>query len=253
MAKVDSNIIDFGKDEKLNKLKYKETDLVPFEAKNPRQKKFTQYFFDNKTPLILLNGYAGVGKTFIALHAALTQVLDQSTHYEKIVIVRSAVESGMSQGFLPGSLCEKNEPYELPYKLLLKKMFKEPNDLHYANLKTLGCIDFLSTTYLRGITLDNTIIIVEEAQNLDYTELKTIVTRAGVGSRVVLTGDVAQDDLARKKKVSGMGAFMRVVENMDHSYFKTVEFLLEDVVRSGLCSAFLISEYELNKDNQEEE
>ena len=86
-------------------------------------------------------------------------------------------------------------------------MFKEPNDLHYANLKTLGCIDFLSTTYLRGITLDNTIIIVEEAQNLDYTELKTIVTRAGVGSRVVLTGDVAQDDLARKKKSIWYGGF----------------------------------------------
>ena len=147
------------------------------------RKKFTQYFFDNKTPLILLNGYAGVGKTFIALHAALTQVLDQSTHYEKIVIVRSAVESGMSQGFLPGSLCEKNEPYELPYKLLLKKMFKEPNDLHYANLKTLGCIDFLSTTYLRGITLDNTIIIVEEENVLsgiqdyiEYIPLKTFIS-----------------------------------------------------------------------------
>ena len=104
------------------------------------------------------------------------------------------------------------------------------------------------------LSLFNSYSLIRKAEhNLDYTELKTIVTRAGVGSRVVLTGDVAQDDLARKKKVSGMGAFMRVVENMDHSFFKTVEFLLEDVVRSGLCSAFLISEYELNKDNTEEE
>ena len=249
MAKAkESNVIDFDSEDKLNKLKYKETDLISLELKNPRQKKFNQYFYEHKTPLIFLNGYAGVGKTFIALHAALTQVLDSSTHYEKIVIVRSAVESGASQGFLPGTLAEKNEPYELPYKLLMKKMFKEQHDLHYNNLKSMGTIEFLSTTYLRGITLDNAIIIVEESQNLDYTELKTVVTRTGVGSRVIMTGDLSQDDLCRKKKQSGMEQFMKVVSNMDNNYHRTVEFLLEDVVRSGICSAFLVSEYELNKE-----
>lgn len=233
-------------DQTCTKKKYKETDLVPFNSKNPRQKLFVDEFYGNKTPLIILNGYAGVGKTFIAMHAALSMVLDSSTHYERIFIIRSAVESGAAQGFLKGTLDEKNEPYELPYKLICRTIFKEPHDGHYAKLKADGKIEFLSTTYLRGITVENAILIVEESQNMDYTELKTIATRVGEGTRVIMTCDGAQNDLERKKKESGMPSFMRVIDNMKSGFSKTIKFELSDVVRSDFCAAFLVSEYDLS-------
>lgn len=232
-----------------NKIHYKQSDLINYNPKNPRQSKFVQYYYDNNVPLILLNGWAGTGKTYTALHAALSQVLDPSTHYEKIVIVRSAVESGMSQGFLPGLLSEKNEPYELPYKMVVGKLFNIPSESHYTNLKAQGLIEFMSTTYLRGITLDNTIVIIEECQNLDYLELKSITTRIGEGSRIILTGDITQDDLSRKKKTSGLYRYLEVLESMEHKFHKTINFELEDIERSGLCKAFIIADYKIEQEN----
>lgn len=242
MAKKE--VIDFSPCEN-NKVKYKHTDLIKLEPRNKNQHKFSQYYYDQNIPLIFLNGYAGTGKTFLALHAALTQVLDESTHYERVLIVRSAVESGQSQGFLPGDMDDKNAPYELPYKMLLREdLFKEENPLHFHQLKMLGKIDFGTVNYLRGITLKNTVIIVEEIQNMDYQELHTIITRFGNGSRLILTGDIRQDDLERKRKKSGLPHLLDVLNNMPYEYHKIVDFEKGDIVRDELVKQFIISDYD---------
>lgn len=232
-----------------NKVKYKHTDLIDLNPKGKRQNSFINAYFNKKNPLIFLTGYAGTGKTFLALHAALTQVLDPSTHYDKIFIVRSAVESGQSQGFLPGDLSEKNAPYEAAYVGLLREdIFKDPNPLHYQRLVELGILSFGTVNYLRGTTIKNAVIIIEESQNMDYEELYTVITRIGNGSRILVTGDIKQDDLKRKRKKSGLPHLLKVLNNMPHEYHSVIEFEKEDIQRSELCKQFIISDYETEED-----
>jgi len=141
-----------------NRKKFTTKDLVSFTAKTENQQNFFDYYY-SQTPVISLKGFAGVGKTAIAFYAALTEVLDESTVYDKIVMVRSAVES-RKMGFLPGDLDEKAEAYEAPYRALTEQFITYKTA--YDNLKALGYYEFLTTSYLRGITLDNAVIIVEE-------------------------------------------------------------------------------------------
>ncbi len=191
-------------------------------------------------------GAAGTGKTFIALYLALKDVMDEETPYDKVYIVRSLV-STREIGFLPGTHEDKSELYQVPYKNMVRNMFQMPDqmsfDMLYDNLKAQETISFWSTSFLRGTTLDDAIVIVDECQNLNFHELDSIITRVGQDSKIVFCGDVNQSDLQRTNERNGILDFQRILEGMDE--FSMVEFGIGDIVRSGLVKSYLISKMTL--------
>ena len=192
-------------------------------------------------------GAAGTGKTFIALYLALKDVLNEESPYEKVYIVRSLV-STREIGFLPGTHEDKSELYQIPYKNMVRHMFGMPDDasfdMLYDNLKHQETISFWSTSFLRGTTLDDAIVIVDECQNLNFHELDSIITRVGQDSKIVFCGDVNQSDLQRTNERNSILDFQRILENMDE--FSEIEFGINDIVRSGLVKSYLISKMSLN-------
>jgi len=191
-------------------------------------------------------GCAGTGKTFIALYLALKDVLSEHTPYEKVYIVRSLV-STREIGFLPGDHEDKSSLYQIPYKNMVKYMFEMSSDQEfdqlYYNLKSQETISFWSTSFIRGTTFDNAIILIDEMQNLNFHELDSIITRVGQDSKIIFCGDVRQSDLVKTHERNGIIDFMRIIETMEE--FATVEFQLEDIVRSGLVRSYLISKINL--------
>ena len=192
-------------------------------------------------------GCAGTGKTFITLYNALRDVLNEKTPYEKIYIVRSLVAT-REIGFLPGDHEDKSSLYQIPYKNMVKYMFELPSEsdfeMLYGNLKTQGTISFWSTSFIRGTTLDNAIIIVDEFQNLNFHELDSIITRVGENSRIMFCGDATQSDLVKTNERNGIVDFMRILRVMPS--MSMIEFGVEDIVRSGLCKEYLVAKMELN-------
>lgn len=195
---------------------------------------------------IFTYGCAGTGKTFVALYLALRDVLDERTPYEKIYIVRSLVAT-REIGFLPGTHEDKSSLYQIPYKNMVKYMFEMPDypsfDMLYDNLKQQETISFWSTSFLRGSTLDNSIVIVDECQNLNFHELDSIMTRIGQDSKIMFCGDASQSDLQRTNERTGIIDFQRILQNMDE--FSLIEFGIEDIVRSGLVKSYLITKINL--------
>ena len=208
-----------------------------------------QLFFDewSKEQNLFAYGAAGTGKTFIALYLALKDVMNEETPYDKVYIVRSLV-STREIGFLPGTHEDKSELYQVPYKNMVRHMFEMPDDasfdMLYDNLKHQETISFWSTSFLRGTTLDDAIVIVDECQNLNFHELDSIITRVGQDSKIVFCGDVNQSDLQRTNERNGILDFQRILEEMEE--FSMVEFGINDIVRSGLVKSYLISKMSLN-------
>jgi predicted ribonuclease YlaK len=192
-------------------------------------------------------GAAGTGKTFITLYNALKDVLDERSPYDKIYIVRSLVAT-REIGFLPGDHEDKSSLYQIPYKNMVKYMFQMPDDasfeMLYGNLKTQGTISFWSTSFIRGTTLDNAIIIVDEFQNLNFHELDSIITRVGENSKIMFCGDATQSDLLKTNEKNGIIDFMRILRVMPS--FDIIEFGIEDIVRSGLVKEYIIAKTQLN-------
>ena len=207
-----------------------------------------EIFFDlyKKNQNLVAYGCAGTGKTFITLYNALLDVLDPRTPYEKIYIVRSLVAT-REIGFLPGDHEDKSSLYQIPYKNMVKYMFEMPDDnafdMLYTNLKSQGTISFWSTSFIRGTTLDNAIIIVDEFQNLNFHELDSMITRVGEDSRLMFCGDATQTDLVKTAEKNGIIDFMRILNNMPS--FDTIEFQPEDICRSGLVKEYIIAKNEL--------
>jgi len=193
---------------------------------------------------LLLHGAAGTGKTFIMLYLALQEVLDETTPYEKIYIVRSLVPT-REIGFLPGDHEDKSYLYQVPYKNMVRYMFSMPDDnsfeMLYDNLRAQDTIDFWSTSFIRGVTLDNAIIIVDEFSNLNFHELDSMITRIGEDSKLMFCGDITQTDLTREKETSGISDFISILQGMKQ--FTCIEFGLDDIVRSGLVKEYLIAKY----------
>ena len=191
---------------------------------------------------LFVYGCAGTGKTFCALYLALRDVLDELTPYDKIVIVRSLV-STREIGFLPGDHEDKSSLYQIPYKNMVKYMFELSTDAEfemlYGNLKAQETIRFWSTSFIRGTTLDNSIIIVDESQNLNFHELDSIITRVGDNSRIMFCGDATQSDLTKSNERNGILDFMKIIERMPE--FETIEFGIEDIVRSGLVKSYIVN------------
>ena len=218
--------------------------MLPVEPLTDNQKVMWDEW--DKDQMIYAYGVAGTGKTFIALYKALKQVLDDYSPYEKIYIVRSLVAT-REIGFLPGDHEDKSSLYQIPYKKMVQSMFEMPDDnsyeMLYDNLKAQETISFWSTSFIRGTTLDNSIVIIDECQNLNFHELDSIITRVGQDSKIVFCGDAAQTDLLKNNERTGILDFQRIIQNMEE--FAMVEFGIEDIVRSGLVKSYLISKLNL--------
>ena len=193
-----------------------------------------------------LFGCAGTGKTFVSLYLAFQEVLKNETPYERVVMVRSLIPT-REIGFLPGDEEDKAALYQVPYSNMVQFMFKQPNEqafsMLYDRLKAQGSFYFLSTSFLRGLTFDNSIIIVDECQNLNFHELDTIITRVGQDSKIIFCGDFMQTDLTKMGERNGLHDFLRILEEMKQ--FNCVEFDIGDIVRSGFVRDYLIQNTKL--------
>ena len=219
--------------------------LRDIEPLTENQQKLFDSYANSKN--IIAYGAAGTGKTFITLFNALNDVLDTSTPYEKIYIVRSLV-STREIGFLPGDHEDKSFLYQIPYKNMVKYMFELPSaadfEMLYGNLKAQETISFWSTSFIRGTTFDRAIILVDEFQNLNFHELDSIMTRVGENTKIMFCGDATQSDLIKQNERNGIIDFMRVLRLM--SSVDISEFGVEDIVRSGLVKEFILAKMELN-------
>ena len=218
--------------------------IKKIEPLTDNQDKFFESYKEDKN--LVAYGVAGTGKTFITLYNALMDVLDTRTPYEKIYIVRSLVPT-REIGFLPGDHEDKSDIYQIPYKNMVKYMFEMPDDnsfeMLYANLKAQGTISFWSTSFIRGTTFDNAILIIDEFQNLNFHELDSIITRVGENSKIHFCGDATQTDLVKTHERNGIVDFMRIINQMPS--FDTIEFQPEDICRSGLVKEYIVAKHEL--------
>jgi phosphate starvation-inducible protein PhoH len=218
--------------------------LLDIDPLTDNQRKLFDAYAEGKH--VVAYGCAGTGKTFITLYNALREVLDERTPYEKIYLVRSLVAT-REIGFLPGSYEDKSDIYQIPYKNMVKYMFQMPSDAEfemlYGNLKSQETIKFWSTSFLRGTTLDNAIVIVDEFQNCTAHELDSIITRVGENSKIMFCGDATQSDLQKTNERNGIIDFMNVLRKMPS--IDIIEFSVDDIVRSGLVKEYILAKIEV--------
>jgi len=214
----------------------KATELKAFEPLTENQAKFFEAY-KHGDYFTMLCGSAGTGKSFIACYKAIEEVLDKTSSFHRVVIVRSAVQS-RDLGFTPGSVEDKMSLYEQPYMQIYHTLFGRRDS--YEALKECGRIEFISTSFIRGMSFDDAIIIVDECQNMTFEELSTIMTRVGYRSKIIFCGDYKQTDLYRNNKdKSGMKKFHEIAKMMPS--FTNIEFTTDDIVRSSLVKDFLIA------------
>ena len=212
-------------------------NLRRIQARGPNQQLAYDYF--EQEDHLVLHGVAGTGKTYIALYLALKRLFERDCNQEKVVIVRSVVPT-REMGFLPGSEKEKMKAYEAPYQAMCNELFGRGDA--YQILKSKGMMQFMTSSFVRGLTFDNTIILVDECQSMTYHELDTIITRVGESSKIVFCGDTKQDDLEisrNRADVSGLCEFLRVLNRVDS--FDCISFTPDDIVRSGLVKEYILA------------
>ena len=218
--------------------------LIDIKPLTPSQEKVFDAWQKNKH--LFLFGAAGTGKSFVTMYLALKDILDERTPYNKLYIVRSLVPT-REIGFLPGDHEDKANLYQIPYKNMVRFMFEMPDDpsfeMLYSNLKSQDTISFWSTSFIRGTTIDNSIVLVDESENLNFHELDSIITRLGVNSKIIFAGDAAQTDLQKAHEKTGIMDFKKIIDDMDE--FESIEFGIDDIVRSGLVKSYLISKLNL--------
>lgn len=214
-------------------------DLTRVKPKTDNQEKAFQGFYNDKH--LFLHGTAGTGKTFIALYLALQDIHKGNIDQNKVFIVRSTVPS-RDMGFLPGNQKEKMKVYEQPYYAIASELYGRGDA--YDILKQKNIVDFISTSFVRGTTLSDCFVIVDECQNMNFGELNTIITRAGENARFIFCGDFKQDDLTseRYKEESGIVHFMNIIKKIRS--FEFVDFTREDIVRSALVREYIIASEE---------
>lgn len=182
-------------------------------------------------------GTAGTGKTMCALYLGIQDVMDNL--YDRVIVVRSAVQT-REQGFMPGSKAQKEAIYSGPYRDIVSDLFQRGDAWDILGQK--NCVQFMTSSFVRGLTFDNAVIIVDECQSMTYHELDTIITRVGENSRIIFCGDTKQDDLQQSKNrndVSGLVDFLSVLRKIPS--FRVVKFTPEDIVRSGLVKEYIIA------------
>lgn len=219
-----------------NSLKIKLDHLKTFDALTNNQQKFFDAYKTGDY-FIGLFGSPGVGKTFLAMYRGLEEVLDKTNPFKQVVVVRSAVQV-RDQGFVPGTLDEKMEIYETPYKEICETLFGRPDA--WDRLKEQGHARFISTTAIRGISIDDAIILVDESQSMTFHELSSVISRVGHRSKIIFIGDLKQNDLIKSKNdVSGLKEFLNVARHMTE--FTEITFTPDDIVRSSLVKSFIVA------------
>jgi predicted ribonuclease YlaK len=219
-----------------NALRIKLDHLKTFDPLTENQKTFFDAY-KRGDYFVALHGVAGTGKTFCALYKALEEVLDKNNPFHKIIIVRSAVQ-GREIGHLPGDVTEKMEIYQQPYVQICETLFGRKDA--YTRLVEQNHIEFISTSFIRGMSFDDAIIIVDEMQNLTFEEIDTVMTRVGYRSKIIWCGDYRQTDLnKRKNDVTGILKFFDVANHMNA--FTKIEFTVDDIVRSSLVREYIIA------------
>ena len=220
------------------------SNLVTIKSITDNQKLVFDSWKEGKNQFLF--GAAGTGKTFISLYLALQSVMNLKKPYDKVVLVRSLIPT-REIGFLPGDEEDKAALYQVPYQNMVQFIFEMPNEQEfnslYDRLKRQGTLYFLSTSFLRGLTFDNAVIIVDECQNMNFHELDTIITRVGQDSRIIFCGDFDQTDLVKQNEKNGLHDFLRILEEMEE--FHCLEFTIGDIVRSGFVRSYLINKIKL--------
>ena len=220
---------------KSNSLKIKPDHLKRFDPLTDNQSKF-YHLYHQGAYCIGLFGSPGVGKTFLSLYKSLEEVLDRDNSFKQVVVVRSAVQV-RDQGFVPGDLDEKMEIYEQPYREISETLFGRKDA--WDRLKENGYARFISTTAIRGISIDDAIIIVDECQSMTWHELSSVISRTGHRSKIIFVGDLKQNDLIKSRNdISGLSKFLEVLRTMPE--YQSVEFTPDDIVRSSLVKSFIV-------------
>lgn len=217
------------------KKKWTKHDLLSIQPRTKKQRELFQSYFQGDH--ICAYGSAGTGKTFISTFLAMSDILEPNQQYQRITFVRSIVPT-RDIGFLPGSIDEKVEVYETPYRDILCELFGRQST--YNDMKEAGLVEFIPTSFIRGTTWDNTIVIVDECQNMTYHEINSIMTRIGSNTKVIVTGDLRQTDLNKSSKdKSGMEDFINITSHMKK--FSHVHFDRDDIVRSEFVKQWIIA------------
>jgi len=220
--------------EKTVPMKLRIDDLHTFEPLTENQEIVYKSWKDGNH--LVLTGTAGTGKTFSALYLGLETILDKGNQFEKVVITRSIVPT-REVGFLPGSMEEKMEPYQGPYNAICTELFQDSKA--YEKLVDQDAIEFLSTSYIRGTTFNDAVIIVDEMQNLTFHELDSVITRIGQNCRIIFCGDYLQTDFTKQSDKDGFGKFLKIIEHM--TKFTVVTFNWSDIVRSDFVRDYIMT------------
>lgn len=203
------------------------------------QRQTFQSFDDGKN--IMMHGIAGTGKSYLALYLALRDILSGVSNQRKIVLIRSVVEV-RKMGFLPGNAKEKAAVYELPYRLICSELFGRGDA--YDLLERKGVIEFISTSHIRGVTINDAIMVLDEMSNCNGHELDSVITRVGKNCRIIFAGDFRQSDFTTEQEKNGLRDFMRIINKMKS--FEFIDFQKEDVVRSGVVREYIYAKDDLN-------
>ena len=247
--KIAQTLVDFKNEESEMKVDFSISDLVSFEPITKNQEKVAKLF--RKGQNLICDGVAGVGKTFVGLNLAFEAVLNEHTPYDKVVIVRSAVAT-RDIGFLPGTEEQKLEVLEKPYEGICNEIFRKDTKNIYKALKRNDYLEFISTSYIRGLTIKNAIVVVDESQNLNFHELSSVITRLDDNSKIIFCGDYNQSDLLKTKNdKTGILRFKRIANEMPS--VDVVTFNENDIVRGGLVKEFYLAQIKIEKEELERE
>jgi predicted ribonuclease YlaK len=215
-------------------LKLRLDDMIEFEPLTERQREVIEEYASGNS--LVLAGSAGTGKTFLALSLALEDVLDRDTEFDRVVIIRSIVPT-RDIGYLPGDEEEKKDAYTGPYRSICAELFGQADA--WTKLKNAGSVEFISTSFIRGTTIQNAIVIVDEMQNLNFHELDSVITRVGKNCRFIMCGDYYQSDFSKEGDKNGILKFLSIVERLRR--FSVIEFGWEDIVRSDFVRDYIMT------------
>ncbi len=224
---------------KNNSLLLRADDLLHYEPMTINQEKAFQAWKDGDN--LVLTGSAGTGKTFVAMYLAMKAILCDDGGQDRIVIIRSVVPT-REIGFLPGTLDEKEAVYTAPYRAISDELFGDKGA--YGKLSNYKQIEFCSTSHIRGLTIDNAVVIIDEMQNLTFHELDSVITRIGKNCRVIFSGDYLQTDFKYEDEKSGLFNFMAIIERLND--FSIINYTWEDIVRSDFVRDYIMTKEMLN-------